>query len=416
MMYVNLTNKKKHVVWLFKFIVIMPRVLRIINRFNLGGPTYNATYLSKHLPSEYETLLVGGEKDETEDSSLFIVENQGLKPVIVEEMKRELNPALDYKAYKKIVQIIKDFKPDIVHTHSSKAGAIGRLAAANHGVPVIVHTFHGHVFHSYFSKASTTFYKTVERYLAKKTTKIVAISDIQKHELSSIHKIADADQFEVVPLGFDLSRFKQNRTEKRSAFRKQYQLADDELAVAIVGRLVPIKNHHLFLDAVHSILQKSDKKVRFIIVGDGESRSELEEYAKSLSIEYDTEKSATFSKPLLFTSWIKDVDRVYAGSDIACLTSKNEGTPVSLIEAQAAGVPIVSTNVGGIENVVIRDESALLSDRDEDFAALLQTLIEDDAKRKKMAMKGEEFVMTNFTYKRLVSDMDKLYQKLLSEI
>lgn len=392
----------------------MPRVLRIINRFNLGGPTYNATYLSKYLSSEFETLLVGGEKDETEDSSLFIVEDQGLKPVIIEEMKRELNPSLDYKAYKKIVELIKEFKPDIVHTHSSKAGAIGRLAASNHGVPVIIHTFHGHVFHSYFSTASTVFYKNVERYLAKRSTKIIAISDIQKHELAEIHKIAPAEKFEVIPLGFDLSRFQSDMEQKRRNFRSAYQIADDELAVVIVGRLVPIKNHQLFIDSVKYCLLKSKKKVRYIIVGDGESRQQLEEYAQNAGLLFDTEKTKSYSSPLLFTSWIKDIDRVYAGADIACLTSKNEGTPVSLIEAQAAGVPVVSTNVGGIGNVVLKDESALLADNECEFAGLLLDLITDDSRRAAMASKAVDFVMSAFSYKRLVCDMEKLYHRLLN--
>lgn len=394
----------------------MPKVLRIINRFNLGGPTYNATYLTKYLSDEFETLLVGGEKDESEDSSLFILENQGLKPIIVQEMRRKLSPSQDYKAYKKIVALIKEFKPDIVHTHSSKAGAIGRLAAINHNVPVVVHTFHGHVFHSYFSKASTTFYKTVERYLAKKSTKIIAISDLQKKELSEIHKIADSEKFEVIPLGFDLTRFQADIDEKRKNFRKQYQLADDEIAIVIVGRLVPIKNHNLFLDSVKHVCDNTTKKVRFIIVGDGESRADLEQYATKIGLAFDTEKTKTFSKHLVFASWIKDVDRVYAGSEIACLTSKNEGTPVSLIEAQATGVPVVSTNVGGIENVVLRNKSAVLSDKDEDFPQLLLDVVEDEQKRLSMAKAGIDFVMQNFSYQRLVKDIEQLYKKLLEEV
>ena len=161
----------------------MTKVLRIINRFNLGGPTYNVAYLSKYMSDEFETLLVGGAKDSTEESSNFIVENLGLKPVIVEEMLREIDIKNDFTAFRKLKKIIREFKPDIVHTHASKAGTLGRLAAASCGVPIIVHTFHGHVFHSYFGKLKTTFYKNIERYLAKKSTAIIAISEIQKKEL-----------------------------------------------------------------------------------------------------------------------------------------------------------------------------------------------------------------------------------------
>ena len=192
----------------------MPRVLRIINRFNLGGPTFNVTYLSKYMSDEYETMLIGGEKEDSEDSSIFILENLGLKPVLIPEMKRSINPINDLKAYYKIKKIIKDFKPDIVHTHAAKSGALGRLAAYNCNVPVIVNTFHGHVFHSYFGKTKTLFYKTIERWLAKKSTKIIAISEIQKEELWKQHKICKKDKLAVIPLGFDLDRFQENTEEK----------------------------------------------------------------------------------------------------------------------------------------------------------------------------------------------------------
>ena len=161
----------------------MPKVLRIINRLNLGGPTYNAAYLSKYISDDFETLLVAGMKDESEESSAYIVDNLGLKPRYIKNMFREINPIKDYRAYKDLVPIIQEFQPDIVHTHAAKAGAIGRLAAYNCGVPIILHTFHGHVFHSYFSKLKTRIFLEIERFLARKSTKIVAISNIQKQEL-----------------------------------------------------------------------------------------------------------------------------------------------------------------------------------------------------------------------------------------
>ena len=319
----------------------MPKVLRIINRFNIGGPTYNAAYLSKYLSNDFETLLVAGEKDETEDSSQFILHELGLKPIIIPEMKREINLKNDRIAYQKIKEIIADFKPEIVHTHASKAGAIGRLAAYKMKVPVILHTFHGHVFHSYFGKVKTTIYKTIERNLAKKSTKIIAISPIQKKELSTIHKIAKPNKIEVIPLGFDLNKFKENQKEKRNSFRQKWLIEDNEIAIGIIGRLVPIKNHHFFLNVVKKISEITTKRVRFLIIGDGELRGELENYCKQLKIDFSTEKNTT-NALLTFTSWITDIDVALAGLDIVALTSKNEGTPVSLIEAQAAGKPIVS--------------------------------------------------------------------------
>ena len=390
----------------------MPKVLRIINRLNLGGPTLNAAYLSKFMEPEFETLLVSGMKDDTEESSEFIVKNLDLHPVYVPEMYRELHPFRDYRSYYKLMKIIAEFKPDIVHTHAAKAGAIGRLAASHSGVPVIVHTFHGHIFHSYFNPVKTRVFLEIERYLAKRTSKIVVLSEIQKQELSGIYKIAPTEKFQIVPLGFDLEKFKANQPEKRKKFREAYYVEDDEVAIGIIGRLVPIKNHDLFLKALNILKNKTTKKVRAFIIGDGEERPRLEQLAQSLNLDFDMVNGM-----LTFTSWIKDIDVALAGLDIIALTSNNEGTPVSLIEAQAAGKPIVSTNVGGIENIVIRDETALLSAVGDEkaFSENLLRLIEDEAFRKKMSIRGNSFVHSRFGYQRLCSDMSQLYYSLLDK-
>lgn len=395
----------------------MPKVLRIINRFNLGGPTYNVAYLSKFMSDDYETLLVGGAKDASEESSDFIVEKLGLKPTIVEEMMREINLSNDYKAYKKIKQLILDYKPDIVHTHASKAGTLGRLAAASCGVPVIVHTFHGHVFHSYFGKLKTTFYKNIERYLARKSTAIIAISEIQKEELVNIHSICKADKVHVIPLGFDLSKFQQDQEIKRKQFRTNYNLEEDEIAISIIGRLVPVKNHALFLKALKNVSQKTSKKIRAFIIGDGELRKEIEAEAEKLGISFCDGTKSKNKTLLTFTSWIKDIDIALAGSDVVALTSFNEGTPVSLIEAQAANKAIVSTNVGGIENVVLPDQTAILcgNNNEAEFTAGLLKLIEDGSLRQLMAEKGWQHVREKYHYTRLVDDMEKLYAKLLKK-
>lgn len=391
------------------------RVLRIINRFNLGGPTYNVAYLSKYLSENFETMLVGGEKDETEASSDFIVSSLELNPVIIGEMKREINLVDDYASYKKIKQIIREFKPDIVHTHAAKSGTIGRLAAKHCGVKVIVHTFHGHVFHSYFGKLKTTFYKSIERYLAKKSSSIIAISDIQKDELTNIHKICHPDKVSIVPLGFDLSKFQENQESKRAAFRKQYNVDEDEIVISIIGRLVPIKNHNLFLEALKIVSEKTSKKIRGFIIGDGESRLDIEAKAENLKIPFVGPEESTEKKLLTFTSWIKDIDIALAGSDIIALTSFNEGTPVSLIEAQAANKPIVTTNVGGIENVIIPNKTGLLSNSNSasEIAELLLNLTENPDIRAEMSQRGWSHVKEKYHYTRLVSDVEKLYLQLL---
>ncbi len=391
----------------------MPRILRIINRFNLGGPTYNAAYLTKYLPEPYETLLLGGMKDSSEDSSQFIVENLGIQPMVLPEMKRAINPYQDYLAYKKIKEVIRDFKPDIVHTHASKPGALGRWAAHRMHVPVIIHTFHGHVFHSYFNPVKTEFYKQLERKLASVSTRIIAISEKQKYELATEHKICPPEKVAVIPLGFDLERFQDNIAEKRAVFREEFNLSDSDIAIAIVGRLVPIKNHGLFLRAFKWTLERTQKRIKAFIVGDGESRSEIEDICSNLQLTFSSDSEEDVD--VYFTSWVKNVDYVNAGVDIVALTSKNEGTPVSLIEAQASNKAIVSTDVGGIENVVIPGQTALLShsDDEESFKINLLEMVNNDKKRLEFGQKGWDFVKHKFHYERLVKDITQLYDSLL---
>jgi glycosyltransferase involved in cell wall biosynthesis len=394
----------------------MPKILRIANRFNLGGPTFNVAYLTKYLPDNYETLLIGGDREENEASSSHILAGLGIKPVIVPEMQREISLGVDMAAYKAIEKIIDDFKPDIVHTHASKPGAIGRLAAHNRKVPVIVHTFHGHYFHSYFNKLKTNFFKQIERSLAKRTSKIIAISDIQKHELSIEHKIAPPEKFEVIPLGFDLDRFRTDSDSKRANFRNEFSIKEDEIAIGIIGRLVDVKDHKYFLRLVKHVLDSTTKKVRFFIIGDGEMRQELEAFCGEISIQFNAFPDyKPEGAPLTFCSWRNDIDKINAGLDIVILTSKNEGTPVSLIEAQASGTPVVSTNVGGVENVVSHGVTGLLAGFDDEpkMAENLMNLIESDDLRNEMAGKGWSHVGERFHYSQLTSKMDALYQQLL---
>lgn len=388
----------------------MIKVLRIVNRFNLGGPTYNVTYLSAFLPEEFETILCGGTHEANEGDSLFIPERYGVKPVIVQSLQRSINPLNDRKALNEIRRIIKEFKPDIVHTHASKAGALGRTAAYKEKVPVIVHTFHGHVFHSYFGKFKTWIYKLAERRLAKKTDAIIAISEIQKTELTQIHKIAPADKFRVIQLGFDLDRFHENKENKRIDFRTKYKLAENEIAVGIIGRLTAIKNHELFIESIRLITENPNLKIRAFIIGDGERMAELQALVKEVEEERGT-------KIFEFTSWIKNVDDILPGLDIVALTSFNEGTPVSLIEAQASGVPIISTNVGGVSDVVSNGQTGFVIDGFERkaFAEKLSELAVNRELRLKMSQNGWNYVEHKFHYKRLCNDVANLYKELLEK-
>ena len=407
----------------------MPRVLRIINRFNLGGPTHNAAYLTRYLPGEFETLLVGGAQEQSEEGSGHILKNMGVEPVILPEMQREVAPWRDRSAYRRIKQLIKEFKPDIVHTHAAKAGAVGRMAASELGVKAIVHTFHGHVFHSYFGAVRTAMYKNIERFLARRSSRIVAISEKQKSERVEEHRICADAKVSVIPLGFDLSKFQQDQAAKRALFRRVYGVADDEVAVGIVGRLVPVKNHDLFLRSIKQVQERTGRKVRAFVVGDGQERERLEGVARELGLSQVSGPyfnghgfghglnghPMTERSDVTWTSWIKEIDIVNAGVDVVALTSVNEGTPVSLIEAQAANRPIVSTKVGGIENVVVEGGTALLSRTDDvdGFSANLLKVVEDEGLRSRMAQGGWEHVKQRYHYTRLVDDTAAMYRELL---
>jgi len=383
------------------------KVLRIINRFNIGGPTYNATFLTKFLSNDFETLLIGGLPEENEANSLHILEKYGVDPVLLPEMKREPNFKSDRIALKKIKAIIKEFKPDIVHTHASKAGALGRKAAISCKVPVIVHTFHGHVFHSYFGKIKTALFKNIERYLAKKSTGIIAISDLQKKELCEIHKIAPKDKTRVIPLGFDLEIFQQNYKNNRINTRNKFEIDEQTVAIAIVGRLTAIKDHHFFLDVIHKLYEDCKKKIKIFIVGDGDMKKEIEQRLIPMH---------NMGIDISLTSWIYDIAEFNAGMDIMCLTSKNEGTPVSLIEAQASNLPVISTEVGGVADIVDQNETGFIIPRTNkgEFVLKLKLLIENDELRQKMKLKGWQNVYQKYSYQRLAKDIESYYLELLN--
>ncbi|MFM7016225.1 MAG: glycosyltransferase [Bacteroidota bacterium] len=395
----------------------MPKVLQIINRLNLGGPTFIAGYLTAYLGEDYETKLIAGLKDDSEESSEFIVRDMGITPHYIDHMRREINWKDDRIAYQQIDQIIKEFKPDIVHTHAAKAGTLGRLAAINNHVPVILHTFHGHVFEGYFGKLKTFVFLQIERYLARKSSGIIAISQVQREELSNRYNIAPLNKSFVIPLGIELEKFQTHQEEKRNSFRAQYQLSQDTIAVGIIGRIVPIKNHRLFLDAWKEILTLTTKKIHAFIIGDGESKEDTFNYCEELNLEFNYEEKKNPSNTITFTSWIIDIDRAIAGMDVVALTSNNEGTPISLIEAQAAGKAIVSTNVGGIEDIVKEGETALLSPKENRdlFVKNLLEIIENEKLRERMNINSPAYAEQSFGYQKMIKNHRSLYSSLLNK-
>ncbi len=398
------------------------KVLRILSRLCVGGPAIHCVLLTQHLPQDkYESILIHGDLD-TGDAPYLYDTSLPSDIRLIKSMKREVglkNTWKEWKSLREVYRIIRKEKPDIVHTHTAKAGFIGRFAAYFAKTPIIIHTFHGHVFHSYFSKWKTKLFLFIERRLAKISDGIIAISEQQKHELGTVFKVCKPEKIKVIPLGFDLTPFFTDTENKRKDFRTRYKIKDDELAIGLVGRMVPIKNHALFIQAIARILDNKEvqsSKLRFFLVGDGAERKNIENLCNTLNISFSDANQIDFiPATITFTGYQNKIDWVNAGLDILVLTSKNEGTPVSLIEAQASGLPVVSTRVGGVENIVIENETALLcqSDNLNEFTEKLLYLIQNPEKRENMRGKGRQNVLPKYHYTRLVQDIDQYYQLLL---
>lgn len=379
------------------------KVVRIISRLNIGGPAIHAVLLTDGLPAgSFESYLVAGKPDPDEGDMSYLADNKGLTFKYIPELRREIGFS-DFSAFMKIFFYIRKIKPTIVHTHTAKAGTLGRLAAVFAGVPIRIHTFHGHVFDGYFTPLKARLFLWIERFLAFFTQKVVVVSESVRDEIVNKLKVAGRSKCSIVPLGFELEKFLECETVK-GLFRKDLRVNDDVLLIGIVGRLVPIKHHTLFLDAVRKILDKKlAVKTRFVIVGDGELRIYLEKYAKERGVD----------NAVIFTGWKRDLAKVYADLDVVMLTSLNEGTPVSLIEAMASARPIIATDVGGVRDIVRHNENAFLVESG-DAAALAdraEELLLDDAKRMSLGRRGREIVREKYSKERLIRDIEGLYKQ-----
>lgn len=380
------------------------RILRLIARLNIGGPSIQAILLSSELNnSEFSTLLVTGVIEKDEGDMIYLAQKHGIIPTIIPEMGREIHWYDDLITLVKLIKIIRNYKPDIIHTHTAKAGTIGRLAAILTRIPVCIHTFHGHVFSGYFSSKKNRFFILIERFLAKFTQIIVAISPNQKLDLSCKYKIATQNKFKVIPLGLDLEPLLSLSTENMDS-KTDFGLNTDCKVVSIIGRLVPIKNHELFIKSANLLVNQYKAEVQFLIVGDGECRSEIQQRVKENNL---TER-------IHFIGWQSDMVKVYQVSDIVVLTSRNEGTPVSLIEAMAAGKPVVSTNVGGVKDVVSDGITGFVtpSNNEKILSKKILLLLNDKKLREQFGKEARKKAGENFSIKRLVNDVTSLNREL----
>ncbi|MDB5112518.1 MAG: glycosyltransferase family 4 protein [Mucilaginibacter sp.] len=396
----------------------MPKVLRILNRLNIGGPTLNVAYLSKYIDQHYQTKVITGIKESHEGSSAYVLDNLNIPYEYVPDMYRSINPSKDFRAFKYIQNTIKNYKPDIVHTHAAKAGVLGRLAAYhNPNRPkAILHTYHGNIFDGYFSPIKTKVFLAIERYLASISNAIIAISETQKYDLVNKYGIAPENKIHVIKLGFDLDKFSQNTEQKRLDFRKCYDIQEDEIVITITGRLAPIKNHYLFIQSLKILKEKNPSlKFKVFIVGDGELLDHITSTIREAEFDFCKYGDNNYKANIIFTSWRKDIDIINAGSDIIALTSLNEGTPVSIIEAMASQKGVICTNVGGVKDVVKDGYNGFVCEQEPNiFADKLNELIVNKELRCKIAENGKHFVLQNYTYSRLVKEMEDLYKFLLT--
>jgi glycosyltransferase involved in cell wall biosynthesis len=387
----------------------MVRVARIITRLNIGGPAIQAITLSDRLRDHgFETLLLHGRLANGEGDMSYLQRDGVTRRAFVPTLQRPVSSVADLRAIAAVLRHLLDFKPHIIHTHTAKAGTVGRAAAFlyNRLAPTAartVHTYHGHSLEGYFRNAGA--FIAIERLLARVTDRLVAISPRIETDLCSRYHIGHQAQWTVVPLGFDLSSLVAIDDDARAASRRQLGIEPSLPVVSIIGRLTAIKQHELFLQVAQAVHQRQPSAV-FLIVGDGERRGELETLASSLGL----------GAQVRFLGWRQDLSTIYASTDVCVLTSRNEGTPVAIIEALAAGVPVVSTDVGGVRDVLT--EAALgAAAPDGDVETLARLVLEALAMRRHTddsVAARRASVTSRFGFDRLLNDVETLYRSLLA--
>jgi len=379
------------------------RVLRLIARLNVGGPAQHVVWLHEGLTANgVESLLVTGVVPPGEQDMSDFAAARGVTPVVIPSMSRELSWR-DLRTIWKVWRLMVRFRPDIVHTHTAKAGAVGRIAGLLYRRAKFVHTFHGHVFHSYYGKWKTRFFLAIERILARlNTDRILVLSEQQLSEIRDQFHVGSAEQFTIVPLGIDIDELR----ERRSGSPTRPDGSEDPsygLVVGIVGRITAIKNHELFI----RVAARCHDLARFVVYGDGADRAMLEERA-----------------PHVVFAGTQAAREIYASLDVVALTSRNEGTPLALIEAMACGKPVISTAVGGVVDLLgdvveryegfdIRERGITsASDDAVGFSAGLTHLLRDEALRRALAERGRTYVESRHSKARLVADILTLYRDL----
>ena len=385
------------------------KILRVIARLNMGGPALHVAYLTAGLRERgYDTTLVAGTLARGEDSMAFVAEGLSVDVVSIPELGREISPVRDLAATLRLAALIRRERPQILHTHTAKAGTVGRVAALLAGrarPPIVVHTFHGHVLYGYFGPLRSRLFRWLERWLARHTTVLVAVSPQVRDDLVALG-VAPPEKFVVVRLGIELGERVGGGMDGRAETRRYLGIPPDRFAVGWVGRMTAVKRTDDLLDGFKRLLERG-VGATLCLVGDGPDRPALERRAHELGIMRET----------LFLGYQEDVGPLYAAFDALVLPSGNEGTPVSVIEALAAGTPVVATRVGGVPDVVRDGEDGFLVEpgASDELAQRLAQLAGDPDLRQRFGASGRARVLPRYAVDRLVDDVDRLYRALLSE-
>ncbi len=381
------------------------RVLHVIARLNLGGAAQNASLLSgRRLSSKrFESLLVHGRLAEGEQSMADLAEQEGAETRFLSQLGQPISPARDPLALGQLVRIARRFRPHIVHTHTAKGGFVGRAAAlAVRPRPAIVHTYHGHVLEGYFGPRKTALFRGLERRMARVSDCLIGVSDRTVDDLVRLG-VAPRNRFRVIALGMDLHPFAHPDAAAGHELRRELGVADDRVLLTYVGRIVPIKRVELLLRATGHARQ-AGALVELAVIGDGAERPALQSLARELGM----------GETVHFLGYRRDLPRIAAAADVAVLGSDNEGTPVSLIEAAAAGTPAVATDVGGVADVVAPETGILVPPGDERaFARALVDIANEPELRRAMGERARERALNRHSLDRMLRAISELYEELI---
>jgi glycosyltransferase involved in cell wall biosynthesis len=377
----------------------------------------NTLAMASALSDEFDILCIAGKPLAHEHTAEHLLKiYTGFRLELIDEFKREVFLVQDYVAYKKIKSVIRNFKPDIVHTHGSKPGILGRWAARRLKVPLIMHTFHGHVFHGYFSDFVSGLIVRLERFMAKFTHVIIAINKQMEHDLIHQYAIAPAQKVAWMPLGLDVGYYQQEESlVNRSAMRRRLGLNDQDMVVAAIGRLVPVKQHSLFIHLAIQLLRDHHHiPFRFLIVGDGSERENLLNMIQSAGFTYHIGERNETKAPFHFLLWRTDIPEILSAIDILLHTSFNEGTPVSILEAMAMGKPVVATPVGGIPELFEAAGAGFTSSNQNELIHSVLELAQDEKKRNDWGDKARKMVTENMTIREQVGQFRTLVRAKMS--